>query len=80
MVKIRLMRMGYKRHPFYRVVVADERVAQHGNAIAQIGTYDPNKEPSAINIDAELAKKWIANGAKPTEVVAKLLKKAGITE
>ena len=69
-----------ERDLIYRVVVADERVAQHGNFIAQVGTYDPNKEPSAININAEEAKKWIANGAKPTEVVAKLLKKAGITE
>lgn len=80
MVKIRLMRMGQKKRPFYRVVVADERVAQHGNFIAQIGTYDPKKEPSLINIDAEATKKWISNGAKPTEVVAKLLKKAGVTE
>lgn len=78
MVKIRLKRMGYKRHPFYRVIVADERVAQHGNFIAQIGTYDPNKEPSEIKIDAEEAKKWISNGARPTEAVAKLLDRAGI--
>lgn len=78
MVKIRLKRMGYKKHPFYRVVVADERLAQHGNFITQIGTYDPNKEPSEIKIDAEEAKKWISNGAKPTEAVAKLLNKAGV--
>ncbi|MDY6325409.1 MAG: 30S ribosomal protein S16 [Catonella sp.] len=80
MVKIRLMRMGMKKKPFYRVVVADERVAQHGNFIEQIGTYDPNKEPSEIKIDADLAKKWIGNGAKPTETVGKLLKRAGVTE
>ena len=80
MVKIRLMRIGMKKKPFYRVVVADERVAQHGNFIEQIGTYDPNKEPAAINIDADLAKKWIGNGAKPTEVIGKLLKRTGICD
>lgn len=78
MVKIRLMRMGRKKHPIYRIVVADERVAQHGNFIEQVGTYDPNREPSLVNIDAELTKKWISNGAKPTDVVNKLIKKAGI--
>lgn len=78
MVKIRLMRMGMKKKPFYRVVVADERVAQHGNFIEQIGTYDPNQEPAAVNIDADLAKKWLKNGAVPTATVERLLKNAGI--
>ena len=80
MVKIRLMRMGEKRNPFYRVVVADERNAQHGNFIAQVGTYNPTVEPSAINLDADEVKKWLANGAQPTETVAKLIKGAGILD
>ena len=80
MVKIRLMRMGEKRNPFYRVVVADERNAQHGNFIAQVGTYNPTVEPSAINLDADEVKKWLANGAQPTEVVSRLFKNANITK
>ena len=77
-VKLRLRRLGYKKHPIYRVVVADSRTQRDGGIIEQIGTYDPNQEPSLINIDAELAKKWLGNGAQPTETVAKLLKQAGV--
>ena len=77
-VKIRLKRLGYKKHPIYRVVVADARTQRDGGVIDQIGTYDPNQEPSVISIDAELAKKWLNNGAQPTETVAKLLKQAGV--
>ena len=77
-VKIRLKRMGQKKAPFYRIVVADSRSPRDGRFIAEIGTYDPTKQPSAFEINAEEAKKWIANGAQPTETVAKLFKKAGI--
>ena len=77
-VKIRLRRLGAKKKPFYRVVVADQRTARDGKSIEEIGTYNPLTNPAEINIDAEAAKKWLANGAKPTEVVAKLLKVAGI--
>ena len=77
-VKIRLRRMGQKKAPFYRVVVSDSRSPRDGKSIEEIGTYDPNVEPSAIKIDAEAAKKWLNNGAQPTETVAKLLKHAGI--
>ena len=78
MVKIRLRRMGAKKAPFYRIVVADSRYPRDGRFIEEIGTYNPCVEPSEIKIDAEKAKQWIANGAQPTETVAKLLKKAGI--
>ena len=77
-VKMRLRRMGQKKAPFYRVVVADERSPRDGRFIEEIGTYDPTKEPSAYTIDAEAAKKWLNNGAQPTDEVAKLLKIAGI--
>ncbi len=77
-VKIRLRRLGYKKHPVYRVVVADSRSPRDGSVIDQIGTYDPNQEPSVVKIDAEAAKKWLNNGAQPTETVAKLFKQAGI--
>ncbi len=77
-VKIRLKRLGYKKHPVYRVVVADSRAPRDGAVIDQIGTYDPNQEPSLFQVDAEAAKKWIANGAQPTETVARLLKQAGV--
>ncbi len=77
-VKIRLRRMGQKKAPFYRVIVADSRSPRDGKFIEEIGTYDPTREPSAIQINEELAKKWLTNGAQPTEVVAKLLKIAGI--
>ena len=76
--KIRLKRMGGKKKPFYRVVVADGRYPRDGRFIEEIGYYDPNTEPSTVKIDAEAAKKWLATGAQPTETVAKLLKAAGI--
>ena len=77
-VKIRLKRLGEKKSPFYRVIVADSRSPRNGRFIEEIGTYDPNYTPSKVNIDAELAKKWLNNGAQPTEVVARLFKEAGI--
>ena len=78
MVKIRLKRMGAHKKPFYRVVVADSRAPRDGAFIDEIGTYDPSTDPSTFNINEEAAKKWLANGAQPTEVVAKLFKVAGI--
>lgn len=79
-VKIRLKRMGQKKAPFYRIVVADSRSPRDGRFIAEIGTYDPNQEPSAFNIDEEAAKTWLQNGAQPTETVGKLFKNAGIVK
>ncbi len=75
-VKIRLKRMGMKKKPFYRVVVADIHSPRDGRFIEEIGYYDPNTEPSTVKIDVEAAKKWISNGAQPTEIVAKLIKQA----
>ena len=77
-VKIRLRRMGAKKAPFYRVVVADSRFPRDGRFIEEIGTYNTMVDPSEINIDAEKAKKWIANGAQPTDTVKDILKKEGI--
>ncbi|MGI5969163.1 MAG: 30S ribosomal protein S16 [Lachnospiraceae bacterium] len=77
-VKIRLRRMGKKKAPFYRVVVADSRSPRDGKTIAEIGTYDPNQEPAMFKVDEEAAKKWIADGAKPTETVARLFKQSGV--
>lgn len=77
-VKIRLRRMGKKKAPFYRVVVADSRSPRDGKTIAEIGTYDPNQEPAMFKIDEEAAKKWIADGAKPTETVTRLFKQSGV--
>ena len=77
-VKIRLRRMGQKKAPFYRIVVADSRSPRDGRCIEEIGTYDPNKEPSEFKVNEELAKKWLANGAQPTVVVGKIFKAAGI--
>ena len=77
-VKMRLRRMGQKKAPFYRVVVADSRSPRDGKFIDEIGTYDPNQDPSVFKFDEEKAKQWLANGAKPTETVGKLLKQAGI--
>jgi len=77
-VKMRLKRMGKKKAPFYRVVVADSRSPRDGRFIEEVGFYDPNEDPSVIKFDEELAKKWLANGAQPTDRVAKLLKNAGI--
>ena len=74
MVKIRLRRMGAKKAPFYRIVVADSRYPRDGRFIEEVGTYDPTKNPSVINVDLEKTNKWIANGAQPTETVKKILK------
>lgn len=76
--KIRLKRMGAKKAPFYRVVVADSRSPRDGRFIDEIGTYDPTRQPAAINIDAEKAQKWIGNGAQPSDTVRSLLKQAGL--
>ena len=80
MVKIRLKRLCQKKAPFYRIVVADERSPRNGRNIDEIGTYDPNQEPAVVKVDEEAAKKWIANGAKPTDTVARLFKEAGIVK
>ncbi len=77
-VKIRLRRMGAKKAPFYRIVVADSRYPRDGRFIEEIGYYNPLEEPAVVKVDAEKAKKWIANGAQPTDTVKDLLKKAGI--
>ena len=77
-VKIRLRRMGQKKAPFYRIVVADSRSPRDGRFIEEIGTSDPTKDPSEFKVDEELAKKWLNNGAQPTEVVGKIFKAAGI--
>ena len=79
-VKIRLRRMGQKKAPFYRVVVADSRYPRDGRFIEEIGYYNPITEPAEIKIDADKAKKWIANGAQPTEPVKSLLKKSNIVD
>lgn len=76
-VRIRLRRMGAKKSPFYRVVVADSRYPRDGRFIEEIGTYNPLTDPSTINIDVEKAQKWIKNGAQPTDTVKTLLKKVG---
>ena len=78
MVKIRLRRMGAKKAPFYRVVVADSRFARDGRFIEEIGYYDPTQEPSVVKIDAEKAKQWLDNGAQPTDTVREILKKAAV--
>ena len=77
-VKMRLRRMGQKKAPFYRIVVADSRSPRDGRFIEEIGYYDPTKEPSEIRVDEEAAKKWLANGAQPTQTVEKILRTAGI--
>lgn len=77
-VKIRLRRMGAKKNPFYRIVVADSRFPRDGRFIEEIGTYDPMAEPSAVKVNAERAQEWIKNGAQPTDTVKTLLKKAGV--
>ncbi len=79
-VKMRLKRMGKKKAPYYRVVVADSRSPRDGRFIEEIGTYDPNQEPSAVKIDKEAAEKWLKNGAQPTDIVAKLFKNEGIAK
>lgn len=79
-VKIRLKRMGMKKKPFYRIVVADERTPRDGRFIEEIGTYDPMTNPAQIKIDVEKAESWMKNGAQPTDTVRILLKKAGSAE
>ncbi len=78
MVKIRLRRMGAKKNPFYRIVVADSLSPRDGRCIEEIGTYDPKAEPAAVKVDVERAQYWIKNGAQPTDTVKSLLKKAGV--
>ena len=78
MVKIRLRRMGAKKAPFYRVVVADSRSPRDGRCIEEIGTYNPLTEPATVHIDGEKAQAWIKNGAQPTDTVRTLLKNAGV--
>ena len=78
MVKLRLTRMGAKKAPFYRIVASDARKSRDGEYIEQIGIYNPVSNPKVIQIDAEIAKKWLDNGAQPTETVRNLFKKQGI--
>ena len=78
MVKIRLRRMGAKKSPFYRIVVADSRYPRDGRFIEEIGTYNPCVNPAEIKIDAERAQAWIKTGAQPTDTVKRLLKQAGV--
>ena len=77
MVKIRLRRMGAKKAPFYRIVVADSRSPRDGRSIEEIGTYNPLTEPATVTVDVERAQYWVKNGAQPTDTVRELLKKAG---
>ncbi|MFZ7121178.1 MAG: 30S ribosomal protein S16 [Eubacteriaceae bacterium] len=77
-VKIRLKRMGAKKKPFYRIVVADSRAPRDGKFIEEIGYYNPVSEPVQFKIEAEKAKKWMENGAQPSDTVKSLLKKNGI--
>lgn len=79
-VKIRLRRMGAKKNPFYRIVVADSRYPRDGRFIEEIGTYDPLKTPADVKIDADKAKQWIVNGAQPTDTVKDILKKSGVID
>ena len=76
--KIRLRRMGAKKKPFYRIVVADSRAPRDGRSIEEIGYYNPNVNPAEIKVDVEAAQKWLANGAQPSVTVRSLLKKAGV--
>ena len=77
-VKIRLRRMGAKKSPFYRIVVADSRFPRNGSFIEEIGYYNPMEEPSVVKVDPEKAKKWLQNGAQPTDTVKALFKKHGV--
>ena len=79
-VKIRLRRMGQKKAPFYRIIVADSKSPRDGRFIDEIGTYDPMTTPASYNVNEEAAKKWLANGAQPTETVARIFKTTGITK
>lgn len=76
--KIRLRRMGAKKKPFYRIVVADSRAPSDGRSIEEIGYYNPNVNPAEIKVDVEAAQKWLASGAQPSDTVRSLLKKAGV--
>ena len=78
MVKIRLRRMGAKKNPYYRIVVADSRSPRDGRCIEEIGSYDPLTKPATVKVDAEKVQTWIKNGAQPTDTVRGLLKKAGV--
>ena len=78
MVKMRLKRIGMKKAPYYRIIVADARSPRNGRFIEEVGTYDPNTEPATVKFDEEKVKTWISNGAQPTETVARLLKTAGL--
>ena len=78
MVKIRLIRMGAKKNPYYRIVVADSRSPRDGRCIEEIGMYNPLTDPATVNVEVEKAKQWIQNGAQPTDTVKALLKKAGV--
>ena len=77
-VKIRLKRLGAKKAPFYRIVVADSRTSRNGKSIAEIGYYYPTKEPAVLKVDEDEAKKWLSNGAQPSDTAKALLKKAGV--
>ena len=79
-VKIRLRRMGQKKAPFYRIIVADSKSPRDGRFIDEIGTYDPMTTPASYNVNEDAAKKWLANGAQPTETVARIFKTTGITK
>lgn len=80
MVKIRLRRMGAKRNPFYRIVVADSRFPRDGRFIEEIGYYNPMEEPSVVKVDADKAKEWMSKGAQPTDTVKSLFKKHGVID
>ena len=80
MLKIRLNRLGAKKSPFYRFVVADSRKAQNGSKVAELGYYNPTVEPIELKVNVEEAKKWLSNGAQPTDTAKALLKKAGVIE
>lgn len=80
MLKIRLNRLGAKKAPFYRIVVADSRKAQNGSKVAELGYYNPTVEPIELKVNVEEAKKWLSNGAQPTDTAKALLKKAGVIE
>lgn len=79
-VRMRLKRMGQKKAPFYRIVVADSRSPRDGKFIEQVGYYDPTKNPTDLKVDAEIAKKWLDNGAQPSDTVKRLLKISGVVE
>ncbi len=79
-VKIRLRRMGAKKAPFYRIVVADSRYPRDGRFIDEVGYYDPMTEPATIKLDADKVEKWLANGAQPTETVKSIINKSGVNK